>query len=245
MKNESLNIHIPTLGLNYWILMLLATTIGEIMGNLISRNLGLGYQTGSILLIGLYIAIISIVLIKRHNNPYVYWLLIAIGNIAGTNCADFITIEPLKLGTVWGSVLVASVLAGIMIIWKIISPKFSVESGLNGKTFFLYWFAILASSTFGTTFGDLLSNDTPLGSGGGTLLLAMILGFMYLLYKHTKVSRGLLYWIALVVVHPIGATIGNYLSKPEGFDFGNIWTSLILSLVFILVFIREKALNSK
>lgn len=220
--------------------MTLATTIGEIVGNLISRNLGLGYSTGSILLISIYVFSIIAIALSRRENATVYWLLIVLGNIAGTNCADFITIEPLKLGTVWGSVLVMGILTLTLIIWKFVSPKSTVESGLNNKTFFLYWFAIIVSSTFGTTSGDLLSNDTPLGAGGGTILLTIILSVFALLNKYTNFSKEILYWVALVVMHPIGATIGNYISKPAGLNFGNIWTSIVLVIVFIALFITNQ-----
>jgi len=239
VNHKNLNIHIPKLNANYWLLMILATTLGEILGNLISRNLGLGYEVGSILLVGLFVSAISIIAFYRKESPFVYWLLITLGNIAGTDCADFITIEPLKFGTLWGSLFVGAVLVAIMVVWKIISPSFSIKEGLNGKTFFLYWFAILTSSTFGTTFGDLLSNDTQLGSSGGTLLLAVVLGVTFWLHKYTNISKGLLYWFALVAVHPIGATIGNYISKPEGFNFGNIWTSVVLGFVFVFIFIKQ------
>ncbi|MBL0310663.1 MAG: hypothetical protein IPP77_13620 [Bacteroidetes bacterium] len=236
MASKKLNIHIPPIGIHYWILMILATTIGEIVGNIISRNLGLGYSTGSILLISTYVLAITVIALSGKENASVYWLLIVLGNIAGTNCADFITIEPLKLGTVWGSVLVMVILSLILIVWKLISPKSSIETGLNNKTFLLYWLAILVSSTFGTTSGDLLSNDTPLGAGGGTLLLSIILMAFALLHRYTRFSKEILYWLALVVMHPIGATIGNYISKPAGLDFGNIWTSVVLVSMFLLLF---------
>lgn len=240
MSSKKLNIHIPTIGIHYWMLMILATTIGEIVGNLISRNLGLGYSTGSILLIGTYLFAIIAIALSGKESPTVYWLLIVLGNIAGTNCADFITIEPLKLGTIWGSVLVMGILTLTLVAWKFVSPKSTVETGLNSKTFFLYWFAILVSSTFGTTSGDLLSNDTSLGAGGGSILLLVILAIFVLLNKYTKVSKEILYWLALVIMHPIGATIGNYISKPAGLNFGNIWTSVVLVLLFLLIFIAGK-----
>ena len=245
MTNKKLNIHIPTIGIHYWILMILATTIGEIVGNLISRNLGLGYSTGSILLISSYVFAIIAIAFSGKENPSVYWLLVVLGNIAGTNCADFITIEPLKLGTIWGSLLVMGILTLILIVWKFVSPKSTIESGLNSKTFFLYWFAILVSSTFGTTSGDLLSNDTPLGAGGGTIFLLLILFVFVLLNKYSKVSKEILYWFALVIIHPIGATIGNYISKPAGLNFGNIWTSLVLVIVFLLLFNTDKLARNK
>ena len=234
-------IKIPKINTQYWLLMVLATTIGEIVGNLISRNLGLGYTTGSILLISTYFIAITAIVFSGKQKHLMYWILIILGNIAGTNCADFITIEPLQLGTVYGSLLVMAVLVFILIAWKFIAPKSNIDTGFTKVTFYLYWFAILVSSTFGTTSGDFLSNDTALGSGGGTLLLLVLLAVIALLALYKKALKEPAYWAALVVVHPIGATIGNYISKPEGLDFGNVWTSLVLVTAFTMLFvINEK-----
>lgn len=108
------------------------------------------------------------------------------------------------------------------------------------KIEFLYWFAILTSSTFGTTSGDYLSNDTPLGSAGGTILLIILLIISILLLNYKRISKELFYWLAIVIIHPIGATFGNYISKPEGLNFGNIWTSLVLITMFIILFTFNK-----
>lgn len=240
MTSNKLNIHIPKIDIHYWILMILATTIGEIVGNLISRNLGLGYSTGSIILISSYLIALVTVIITNKQTQLFYWFLIILGNIAGTNCADFITIEPLQLGTIFGSLLVMAILTITLIVWKLTSPKSTIESGLTRTTFFLYWFAILTSSTFGTTSGDFLSNDTSLGAGGGTLLLTVILGIITLLTFYTKVSKEICYWLALVIIHPIGATIGNYISKPAGLNFGNVWTSIVLVIMFFALFITNQ-----
>jgi uncharacterized membrane-anchored protein len=245
MEAKKISVHIPPINIPYWVLMILATTIGEIVGNLISRNLGLGYSTGAIILISTYVVSIIAIVLTAKESAAVYWILIVLGNIAGTNCADFITITPLKLGTIWGSLLVMGILTCILIVWKLVAPKSTIQSGFTRTTFSLYWLAILVSSTFGTTSGDFLSNDTPLGSGGGTLLLVVILLILALINFYTNTSKEILYWITLVVMHPIGATIGNYISKPEGLNFGNIWTSgfLVLSFLLIFIFSQRKTLN--
>jgi len=233
-------IQLPKINIKYWVLMVFATTIGEIVGNLISRNLGLGYSIGSVILISSYIIALTAVVLMSKQSHLVYWFLIILGNIAGTNCADFITIEPLKLGTIYGSILVMGILTTILVVWKLNSPKSSIDNGLTKTTFYLYWFAILTSSTFGTTSGDFLSNDTSLGAGGGTILLIGVLAIIALLTTYTKISKEICYWLALVVIHPIGATIGNYISKPAGLNFGNIWTSVVLVILFVIIFYLRK-----
>lgn len=104
----------------------------------------------------------------------------------------------------------------------------------------MYWIAILTSSTLGTAFGDLLAHDTPLGFDCGTLLLLGLLLIVVLLVFITKISRELSYWLAIILTHPIGATMGDYLTKPEGMNLGNIKASLVLVVVFIIVIVTGK-----
>lgn len=221
--------------------MIIATTTGEIVGNYISRDLGLGYKIGSILLISSYVfAILFSILLEKFNQVF-YWLLIILGNIGGTNIADLICID-LNLGTIFGSLLVISAFLIILLAIKIISKK-TTKNG-NRKVEFLYWFAILTSSTFGTTSGDFLSNDTPLGADGGTILLIVLLIITVLFLRFKLISKDLFYWLAIIIIHPIGATFGNYISKPAGLNFGNVLTSISLLILFALVYsVNQKTKN--
>lgn len=229
---------IPKPTFAYWLLMIIATTIGEIVGNYISRDLGLGYQTGSIILLSLFLILISVLIFTKNNNHVFYWLLIIIGNIGGTNIADLICID-LNLGTIYGSILVIIVLIILIItLKKIKKEKSTIQE-------FLYWLAIITSSTFGTTSGDFLTNDTPLGAAGGSVFLLLLLFLSIYLLRTKKISSTTFYWLAIVIIHPIGATIGNYISKPIGLNLGNVWTSIFLIGLFIILFIFSKKSEEK
>ncbi len=225
--------NLPEINLKYWLLMIIATTTGEIVGNYISRDLELGYKIGAIILVTIFcISITHSVFAKRIPQLY-YWLLIILGNIGGTNIADLICID-FKLGTIWGSLLViATFLILILLIKNISKNKNEIA---NIKVEYLYWFAILTSSTFGTTSGDFLSNDTPLGADGGTILLVLLLIISIVLLRSEQISKNLFYWLAIIIIHPIGATFGNYISKPSGLNFGNIWTSIFLISLFLIIY---------
>lgn len=221
--------------------MIIATTTGEIVGNYISRDLGLGYKIGSILLVTTFVSAILYSILTKKFNQLFYWFLIILGNIGGTNIADLICID-LNLGTIYGSLLVIFVFFMILLAIKIISKKQSVITDM--KIEFLYWFAILTSSTFGTTSGDFLSNDTPLGADGGTILLIALLIVSILLLRFKQISKDLFYWLAIIIIHPIGATFGNYISKPAGLNFGNVYTSIFLIILFSIVYnINQKTKN--
>jgi len=221
--------------------MIIATTTGEIVGNYISRDLGLGYKIGSILLVTTFVSAILYSILTKKFNQLFYWFLIILGNIGGTNIADLICID-LNLGTIYGSLLVIFAFLMILLAIKIISKKKSVITDM--KIEFLYWFAILTSSTFGTTSGDFLSNDTPLGADGGTILLIALLIVLILLLRFKQISKDLFYWLAIIIIHPIGATFGNYISKPAGLNFGNVYTSIFLIILFSIVYnINQKTKN--
>lgn len=221
--------------------MIIATTTGEIVGNYISRDLGLGYKIGSILLVTTFVSAILYSILTKKFNQLFYWFLIILGNIGGTNIADLICID-LNLGTIYGSLLVIFAFLMILLAIKIISKKQSVITDM--KIEFLYWFAILTSSTFGTTSGDFLSNDTPLGADGGTILLIALLIVSILLLRFKQISKDLFYWLAIIIIHPIGATFGNYISKPAGLNFGNVYTSIFLIILFSIVYnINQKTKN--
>lgn len=221
----------------FWIMMLLATTIGELTGNYVSRDMGLGYIAAAGLLIGFYFIIATTVILLEKKHFSFFWLLIISGNIGGTPIADFVT-DNLGFGNIQGSLLIASILILLLICLKILKSKDSKNLNMMRISDFIYWMAILTSSTFGTTFGDLITSDTPLGALGGSVLLFLFLILLAGLFKMKKISAMLAYWIALVVVHPIGATFANYISKPIGLNFGNVSTGIVLVLTFLIFLLR-------
>lgn len=230
--------NIPEINLTYWILMIIATTTGEIVGNYISRDLELGYKIGSIILVAIYTTAIIFSIFTKKFDSLFYWFLIILGNIGGTNIADLICID-LNLGTILGSLLVIGAFLIILCAIKVLSKS---QDEINTiKIEFLYWFAILTSSTFGTTSGDFLSNDTPLGADGGTILLICLLIISILLFRFKKISKDVFYWLAIIIIHPIGATFGNYISKPAGLNFGNVWTSIVLISSFLMLYYFQKS----
>lgn len=240
--------NIPRLNRSYWLLMLLCTTMGELIGNLISRNFELGYTQGAILDICIYSALIALFLGLGLQKNIFYWLLILMGNIGGTNIADWVTLEPLdndkkwgvlqplQLGTEWGSVVVLGTLLIILIARYFVVKKKGEKSILS--TLF-YWVAILLSSTFGTTSGDFITNDTPLGALGGSIVLLLIIGVMFWAYQKKWIRLTTAYWSALVLMHPVGATIGNWISKPIGLNLGNVYTNLAMALLFAIIFVSD------
>lgn len=235
--------HIPKINLFYWALIISANTMGETAGDLISQTFNLGYGGGTLILLILFLIALSISIYLKNQKPLVYWTVITLASTLGTTISDFISRTlsvnyigvTEEIGYIYATLFLVFSLVFTFGIWKWHAKTDTIESGLSKQTEFLYWIAILTSSTLGTAFGDVLAHDTPLGFDGGTLLLLALLAIIILLVFFTKISRELLYWLAIILTHPIGATMGDYLTKPEGMNLGNIKASLVLIVVFIIV----------
>ena len=244
--------HLPKLNTSYWALMLICTTMGELIGNLLSRNFELGYTLGAVIDVCIFSFMIFIALKFKFKNDLSYWILILVGNIGGTNLADWVTLDPLdkdkmwgllqplQLGTKIGSLVVMGSLLSVLFVRYIISKRIG-EHRLFSSIF--YWIAILLSSTFGTTSGDFITNDTPLGAFGGSIFLLAILGIILVAFKNRHINESTAYWSALVLMHPVGATIGNYISKPIGLNLGNVYTNLGFGIIFIIIYLNMGRLN--
>lgn len=245
--------NLPKLNLSYWAMMLLCTTMGELIGNLLSRNFAFGYTQGAIMDVCIFSVMILIVIVFKAEHSVFYWLLILMGNIGGTNLADWVTLDPLEndlkwgflkplqLGTKMGSLAVLAALLAVL-LFRYVVTKRRQGGGIFGELF--YWIAILLSSTFGTTSGDLITNDTPLGAFGGSVFLLVLLAVIYELFRLGRLGGAATYWLALVLMHPVGATIGNYVSKPIGLNLGNVYTNVAMVIFFVIIYLNDVRVTS-
>ena len=244
---------IPQINFFYWALIISANTMGETAGDLISQTFNLGYDGGTIALISLFFVALGFAIFSKIQHVFLYWTVITLASTAGTTFSDYITRTLFRdrlgysenQGYFFGTILLFIALGITFKIWNRFSKSSTLNEGLNPKTEFFYWIAILTSSTLGTALGDLLAHDTPLGFAGGTLLLLALLVIVVLLTFFTKISKEICYWLAIILTHPIGATMGDYLTKPEGLNLGNIKASLVLVVVFVIVIIAGKNKKTK
>jgi uncharacterized membrane-anchored protein len=226
----------------YWISILSACTMGETAGDYLSFGLELGYGWASIILSTLLILALVVDAFANDQTEGRYWATIVIMSTTGTAFADYIT-RTMQLGYGWGSVLLITLFAIIFFIEKLIkgrketAPKANIHHTRLPRTDAFYWASIIVASTFGTTMGDFVSDELGLGFGIAALVLASILIMVLFAEFRSKKERKLIYWAALVVASTIGATTGDYLTKPDSLNLGYGWGSLILISIFTLIFL--------
>ncbi|TBV75331.1 COG4705 family protein [Pseudoxanthomonas winnipegensis] len=221
--------------LGFWILKILATTLGETGGDWLTMTLGLGYGPGALLLLGLFALTLLAQLRARGFHRGLYWVVILSTSTAGTAMSDFLD-RTLGLGYLRGALLLVALLGGVLAAWYHSEGHLSVQRIASRRAEGFYWMAILVSNTLGTALGDFLADSSGLGFAASAGLIAAVIAATALAYRFTSVSRVLLFWIAFVMTRPFGATFGDLLTKPVahgGLELGTGGASLVLAVLLI------------
>lgn len=204
---------VPEVTLFFWIVKILATTLGETGGDTVTMTLNWGYFAGTALFAVLLIVLAAAQIRTSHFHPALYWATIVASTTFGTTMADFAD-RSLGIGYAGGSLLLLCCVIVSLGVWYWAQGSVSVHSVASPRAEAFYWATITFSQTLGTALGDWLADDGGLGYGGGALVFGAALAVVALLYFRTAVSRVALFWAAFVLTRPLGATVGDFLDKP-------------------------------
>jgi uncharacterized membrane-anchored protein len=234
---------LPAIVAAFWVTKIVATTLGETGGDLLSMKLDLGYATASLIFLGFFGVTLVLQLLARRYDPPLYWAVIVATSTAGTTMSDYMD-RTLELGYASGSLLLVSILALILAVWRAVEGTLAVDRIASRRAEVFYWAAILFSNTLGTALGDFLAHDSDLGFAGGVLLIGGLLALVLVATRFTRLPRVLLFWVAFVLTRPFGATLGDVLTKPGdegGLDFGAAGSSAVLAAALVALVVREVA----
>jgi uncharacterized membrane-anchored protein len=204
---------VPEVTLGFWIIKILATTLGETGGDTVTMTLDWGYLAGTALFLSLLVVLVVWQTAANKFHPLLYWATIIASTTAGTTLADFAD-RSLGIGYAGGALLLLACVMATLGAWYWSMGSISVASVNTPKVEAFYWIAITFSQTLGTALGDWTADDTGLGYDGGALVFAAGLALLVALYFLTNISRVFLFWAAFITTRPLGATIGDFLDKP-------------------------------
>ncbi|QDW35668.1 hypothetical protein FFI89_000045 [Bradyrhizobium sp. KBS0727] len=236
---------VPAVTLGFWIIKIIATTLGETGGDALSMTLNWGYAFSSALFIGIFVVAVAAQIKARRFHPFLYWAVIVATTTAGTTMADFAD-RSLGIGYPGGSLILVACLMASLGVWYVQAGSISVETVVSPKIEMFYWTAILFSQTLGTALGDWMADTNGLGYERGALVFAAGLMAVAVAYFFTGTSRTWLFWAAFILTRPLGATVGDFLDKPVangGLAFGRFYASAILAtlIVGLIVFLPQRA----
>lgn len=204
---------VPEVTLAFWVIKILATTLGETGGDTVTMTLNWGYLAGTALFLGALVALVAAQILAKKFHPVLYWATIVASTTFGTTMADFAD-RSLGIGYPGGSTLLLIALLATIGLWYSSQGTISVDNVSTPKVEAFYWATITVSQTLGTALGDWMADTGGFGFGGGALVFAGGLAVVVGLYRWSSVSRVLLFWAAFILTRPFGATVGDFLDKP-------------------------------
>jgi len=239
---------VPAVTLGFWIIKILATTLGETGGDTVSMSwlgettpdagaAGLnGYLVGTAIFGVALILLVWAQIRARRFNPWLYWATIVASTTCGTTLADFCT-RSLGIGYPGGSLLLFACVLASLLAWHRSLGSIDINTVTIPSAETFYWITITFSQTLGTALGDWVA-DAGLGYGGGASLFGAVLAILAALYFATRISHVLLFWAAFILTRPLGATIGDFLDKPVakgGLELSRPLATAALAIAIILL----------
>jgi uncharacterized membrane-anchored protein len=227
---------VPAVTLGFWVIKVLATTLGETGGDTVTMTLNWGYLAGSALFGVTLVALVAAQIFANRFHPVLYWATIVASTTFGTTLADFAD-RSLGIGYAGGSLLLFCCLLATLGLWHRSEGTVSVNTVSTPKVEAYYWATITFSQTLGTALGDWLADTGGLGYEGGAVVFAAGLVAVAALYFWTSVSRVTLFWVAFILTRPLGATVGDFLDKPVshgGLDLSRPLASAVIAAIIVL-----------
>lgn len=228
---------VPAVTLGFWIIKILATTLGETAGDTVTMTMKLGYLAETAIFMTVLALLVWRQIAARRFHPFLYWATIVASTTAGTALADFAT-RSLGIGYTGGSLLLLACVLASLAAWRWTTGSISSDAISTPRAEAFYWLTITFSQTLGTALGDWTADTGGLGYVGAALVFGALLAVVAGLYFWTRVNRVLLFWAAFILTRPLGATVGDFLDKPVdhgGLAFSRPLASAVLAAVIIVL----------
>ena len=245
-KQQEILSKVPAVTLGFWIIKILATTLGETGGDAVSMSMNLGYLVSTAIFAAIFIVAVLAQISVTSFRPILYWTTIIASTTVGTTLADFAD-RSLGIGYPGGAVILLTLLLGSLLLWYRTLGSIAVDTVSEPRSEMFYWVTIMFSQTLGTALGDWTADTAGLGYGGGVILFSVMLGAIAIAYYRTPISRTALFWFAFVLTRPLGAVVGDFLDKPISYGglalnrYSASATLVLLILTGILMFQKKPA----
>jgi len=244
-KDEILS-KVPEVTLIFWIIKILATTLGETGGDTVTMSMNLGYLIGTGIFSVIFLVAVVAQISAKKFHPLLYWTTIIATTTVGTTLADFAD-RSLGIGYAGGSSVLFILLMTSLFVWYRTLGSVAVDTVSSPKSELFYWITIMFSQTLGTALGDWTADSAGLGYGGSAVVFGALLAVIAAAYYWTKISHTALFWAAFILTRPLGAVVGDFLDKPiskGGLSLSRYSASatlLGLIIFFIFVFSHKPA----
>src|SRR3984893_10263254 len=244
-RTKELVAKVPQVTLVFWIVKILATTLGETGGDAVTMSWlgettaeakGTGYLIGTAIFGVIFVAAVLVQIRARKFHPFLYWLTIVATTTVGTTLADYCT-RSLGIGYTGGSTILLMFVIASLLIWRWSTGSISIETVNTPKVEVFYWVTIMFSQTLGTALGDWVADTNDMGYLGAAAIFGGLLLVTALLYYFASISHAVLFWAAFILTRPLGAVVGDFLDKPHhdgGLALSRPFASAVIAAFIII-----------
>ena len=218
---------VPRVTVDFWLVKLLAVTVGETAADFLSDNLGLGLSNTSLLMSAVLIAALIWQFAQKRYVPMVYWIAVVLVSIVGTLISDNL-VDNLGITLETTTVAFGLALAVTFAAWYAVEHTLSIHTIFTTRREAFYWLAILFTFALGTSAGDLAAEGLGLGYLQAGLMYGALIAAVAIGYYGFRLDGILAFWIAYILTRPLGASFGDLLSQAKadgGLGFGTVVTS--------------------
>jgi uncharacterized membrane-anchored protein len=214
---------VPQVTLLFWVIKILATTLGETGGDAVTMSWlgettpeakGTGYLIGTAIFGVIFVAAVLAQIKAKKFHPFLYWLTIVATTTVGTTLADYCD-RSLGVGYTGGSTILLTLVIACLLTWRWATGSIAIETVSTPKVEAFYWVTIMFSQTLGTALGDWVADTHDMGYVGAAAVFGGLLVVTALLYYFTSISHVILFWTAFILTRPLGAVVGDFLDKPH------------------------------
>lgn len=234
---------VPRVTLMFWVIKIFATTLGETGGDAVTMTWALGYAVGSLIFLGFFAVTLAAQVAAKRYHPFIYWAVVVATTTVGTTMSDYFD-RTLGLGYVKSSIILLCLVLAILFVWRLVMGRIEFEKIIDRRDEVFYWVTILVSNTLGTALGDFTADDAGLGFELGALVFAGLIVLVAAAHYFTKISDSILFWAAYVLTRPLGATLGDTLTKPldeGGLNLSRVTSSLVIAgVMIVLIFLTYR-----
>jgi uncharacterized membrane-anchored protein len=228
---------VPQVTLVFWIVKICATTVGETGGDALSMTLNLGYAVATLIFLGFFAVTLAAQVGAKRFHPLIYWLVVVATTTVGTTTSDYLD-RTLGLGYVISSASLMAAVIAVLVVWRLTTGAIASDKIVSRRDEIFYWLTIVVSNTLGTALGDFTATTTGVGFETGALIFLGLLAVVAAAYFWTRIPCAILFWAAYVLTRPLGATLGDTLTKPHlqgGLALGRFASTAAIAVVMVII----------
>ena len=234
---------VPEVTLAFWVIKILATTVGETAADFLNENLGIGLPRTSLIMLALLAGALTYQLLLKKYIASAYWLVIVFISVVGTLITDNLT-DGLGIPLLNSSIAFLVALVVVFIGWHRQEGTISIHSITTFPREIFYWLAVLFTFALGTATGDLFAESFELGYLNSGLIFLGAIGIIALLYRFGTIKENIAFWLAYILTRPLGASFGDFLTQAKsegGLGFGATTTTIAFVIAIAIAVSMSKA----